>query len=94
MLRLACAALFVVSLVVLPASPSMAQQGGKASAGAGPSCKTFLSQCTNRCKTRYANDPDCVSDHCTPKYNSCLQSGCWQEGGDFGRKLTCDLTKR
>lgn len=58
------------------------------------SCSNSMSTCVNRCKTKYASDKNCVSDHCTPKLNTCKTTGCWQQGGDFGNVLTCNLDER
>ena len=57
-------------------------------------CTGSFNTCAARCKTKYASDKNCVSDHCTPKLASCKSSGCWQQGGDFGNVLTCNLDKR
>lgn len=58
------------------------------------SCTNSLNTCVARCKTKYASDKSCVSDHCTPKFETCKSTGCWQQGGDFGNVLTCNLDKR
>ena len=58
------------------------------------SCSNSFNTCASRCKTKYASDKNCVSDHCTPKLNTCKSTGCWQQGGDFGNTLTCNLDKR
>ena len=58
------------------------------------SCSNFQNTCASNCRAKHASDKDCVSDHCSPKLASCKSSGCWQQGGDFGNKLTCDLDKR
>ena len=57
-------------------------------------CSGSFNTCASRCKTKYASDKNCVSDHCTPKLATCKSSGCWQQGGDFGNVLTCNLEKR
>jgi hypothetical protein len=58
------------------------------------SCSGSFGTCAARCRTKYATDKNCVSDHCTPKLNTCKSTGCWQQGGDFGNVLTCNLDKR
>ncbi len=58
------------------------------------SCRDSFNTCVSRCKTKYATDKNCVSDHCAPKYSTCKSTGCWQQGGDFGNVLTCNLDKR
>ena len=58
------------------------------------SCSNSFNTCVSRCKTKYASDKNCVSDHCSPKLATCKTSGCWQQGGDFGNVLTCNLDKR
>ncbi|HEX7792295.1 MAG TPA: hypothetical protein VF467_17405 [Afipia sp.] len=57
-------------------------------------CSGSFNTCASRCKTKYATDKSCVSDHCSPKLATCKSSGCWQQGGDFGNVLTCNLDKR
>ena len=57
-------------------------------------CSGSFNTCVSRCKTKYAADKSCVSDHCSPKLATCKTSGCWQQGGDFGNVLTCNLDKR
>ena len=58
------------------------------------SCSNSMNTCVARCKTKYASDKSCVSDHCTPKFETCKSTGCWQQGGDFGNVKTCNLDKR
>lgn len=58
------------------------------------SCSNSFSTCASRCKTKYASDKSCVSDHCTPKLETCKSTGCWQQGGDFGNVKSCNLDKR
>lgn len=79
-------------LMVLPA---IAQQTPvpQAKANAGQSCGRIQSVCAARCKVRAPTDLNCVSDHCTPKLEECLSTGCWQEGKLYGGKLTCNLVK-
>jgi len=57
-------------------------------------CSGSFNTCASRCKTKYASDKNCISDHCSPKLATCKSSGCWQQGGDFGNVLTCNLDKR
>lgn len=58
------------------------------------SCSGSFNTCASRCKTKYAHDKNCISDHCSPKLATCKSSGCWQQGGDFGNVLTCNLDKK
>lgn len=58
------------------------------------SCSGSFNTCAQRCKTKYATDKNCISDHCSPKLATCKSSGCWQQGGDFGNVLTCNLDKK
>jgi hypothetical protein len=62
-------------------------------AGAQSSCQGMFSQCAARCKSRAPTDKSCVSDHCSPKLATCRQSGCWQEGKQYGGQRTCNLKK-
>ena len=57
-------------------------------------CSGSFNTCVSRCKTKYAADKSCVSDHCSPKLATCKSTGCWQQGGDFGNVRTCNLDKR
>lgn len=58
------------------------------------SCSGSYNTCASRCKTKYAHDKNCISDHCSPKLATCKSTGCWQQGGDFGNVLTCNLDKK
>ncbi|MBN8982762.1 MAG: hypothetical protein J0I29_16035 [Rhizobiales bacterium] len=58
------------------------------------SCTNSFNTCASRCRTKYAHDKNCVSDHCSPKLATCKSTGCWQQGGDFGNVLTCNLDKK
>jgi hypothetical protein len=80
---LAAAALAALALIVAIPSP----------AGAA-SCSGSFGTCAQRCKTKYATDKNCISDHCSPKLATCKSTGCWQQGGDFGNVLTCNLDKK
>lgn len=57
------------------------------------SCKAMQAMCAARCKQRVPDDKNCVSDHCTPKLVECRSTGCWQEGRQYGGKLSCNLSK-
>ena len=58
------------------------------------SCTNFLNTCASNCRAKHASDKSCVSDHCSPKLATCKSTGCWQQGGDFGNALTCNLDKK
>jgi hypothetical protein len=60
----------------------------------GASCTSSLNTCAARCRKDNPQDRNCVSDHCTPKFDSCKASGCWQQGGKYGNVLTCNLERR
>ncbi|MBX9618407.1 MAG: hypothetical protein K2X10_04585 [Hyphomicrobiales bacterium] len=81
----------VLALVLL--SPLSAQTPPATRAASGQSCGRIQSICAARCKTRAPTDTNCVADHCTPKLEECLTTGCWQEGRLYGGKLTCNLVK-
>ncbi|MBI3700665.1 MAG: hypothetical protein HY242_09525 [Afipia sp.] len=81
---------FATALAALAAVFVIAFADGASAA----SCRDSFNTCVSRCKTNYASDKNCVSDHCTPKYATCKSTGCWQQGGDFGNVLTCNLDKR
>ena len=83
MTKLICAAVFGLVFTLTLFAPADAA-----------TCSGSFNTCAARCKTKYATDKSCVSDHCTPKLASCKSSGCWQQGGDFGNVLTCNLDKR
>lgn len=65
-----------------------------ADAAQAASCSGSFNTCAQRCKTKYAADKNCISDHCSPKLSTCKSTGCWQQGGDFGNVLTCNLDKK
>ena len=82
MRRLIIAALLGLSVTAID-TPASAQS----------SCSAFQTMCAKRCVAREPDDPDCTSDHCTPKLKECRSTGCWQEGQLYGGKLTCNLKK-
>lgn len=57
------------------------------------SCSGAFITCVARCRTDNPLDRKCVSDHCTPKFQSCKSTGCWQQGGRYGNVLTCNLDR-
>ncbi len=57
----------------------------------GASCSSTLGTCAARCKKDNPTDKNCVSDHCSPKFETCKTSGCWQQGARYGNVLTCNL---
>jgi hypothetical protein len=59
----------------------------------GATCQSWYSMCSQRCKTRLPDDKNCTSDHCSPKLSICKQTGCWQEGQQYGGGKTCGLSK-
>ncbi|MES2750281.1 MAG: hypothetical protein V4661_02810 [Pseudomonadota bacterium] len=60
----------------------------------GASCTSTLNTCAARCRKDNPTDRNCVSDHCSPKFETCKSSGCWQQGGRYGNVLTCNLTRQ
>lgn len=58
------------------------------------SCTGSLNTCASRCRRDNPADKNCVSDHCTPKFQTCKSTGCWQQGGNYGNVLTCNLDRR
>ena len=58
------------------------------------SCSGSLNICAARCKKDNPADKNCVSDHCTPKFQTCKTTGCWQQGGNYGNVLTCNLDRK
>lgn len=60
----------------------------------GASCSSSARTCAVRCKKDNPTDKNCVSDHCTPKFETCKTSGCWQQGGRYGNVLTCNLDRK
>ena len=59
----------------------------------GSTCQSWYNMCAQRCRERLPNDKTCASDHCAPKLSTCRQSGCWQEGQQYGGGKTCGLAK-
>ncbi len=84
------------ALFFVAASPSQASESlsGMLHLAAAQTCQSFQNTCAARCKVRVPDDPDCVSDHCTPKLEECRTTGCWQEGSLYGGKQTCGLVKK
>lgn len=64
-------------------------------AAAQSSCAGFFSQCSARCREPSRTEPaaKCITDHCTPKRNSCRATGCWTEGAKYGGGKACNLKK-
>lgn len=60
----------------------------------GASCSGSLNTCAARCRKDNPTDKNCVSDHCTPKFQTCKSTGCWQQGGNYGNVLTCNLDRK
>ena len=82
-----------LALMVLPAVAAQSLPEGSFQVAQAGSCRAMQSTCAARCKERAPQDKNCVSDHCTPKLSECRQTGCWQEGKQYGGGKTCGLAK-
>ena len=80
-------------LLTLPADAQRGLPEGAFQVAAGGSCRGMFNTCAARCKQRLPNDKNCTSDHCSPKLAECRQTGCWQEGANYGGGKTCGLAK-
>lgn len=88
-----CALITAFILALATLQPVAAQPSPAQKDASGQSCGRIQSICAARCKTRAPTDTNCLADHCTPKLEECLTTGCWQEGRLYGGKLTCNLVK-